>query len=138
MFSVKTQHSDPYTATGLIRALYNFILVFLDISLLWSIFWLAKEGCFIYPAVNGHTCNRSVILHLYTSFQTLYIYIYTHTHTHTHIQNASPMQDTLWTPAEQARVWGPHFHGRHSKSIAGRNSYNSLKFESPAFHFSKF
>jgi TM2 domain-containing membrane protein YozV len=40
MFSVKTQHSDPYIATGLTRALYNFILVFLDISLLWSIFWL--------------------------------------------------------------------------------------------------
>ena len=39
IFSVKTQHSDPYTTTGLIRALYNFILVFLDISLFWSIFW---------------------------------------------------------------------------------------------------
>jgi hypothetical protein len=35
MFSVKTQHSDPYTTTtGLTRALYNLILVFLDISLL--------------------------------------------------------------------------------------------------------
>ena len=44
MFSVKTQHSDPYTATGLIRALYSFILVFLDISLLWSVFWFAKEA----------------------------------------------------------------------------------------------
>jgi len=39
MFSVKTQHSDPYTTTGLTRALYNFILVFSDISLLWSITW---------------------------------------------------------------------------------------------------
>ena len=36
MFSVKTQHSDPFTTTGLTRALYNFILVFLDISLLWT------------------------------------------------------------------------------------------------------
>ena len=44
MFSLKTQHSDPYTTTDLIRALYNFILVFLDISLLWSIFWFAKEA----------------------------------------------------------------------------------------------
>ena len=44
MFSVKTQHSDPYTTTGLIRALYNFMLVFLDISLLWNIFWFAKEA----------------------------------------------------------------------------------------------
>jgi len=44
MFSVKTQHSDPYTATGLMRALYNFILVFLDINLFWSIFWFAKEA----------------------------------------------------------------------------------------------
>ena len=37
MFSAETQHSDPYTTTDLTRALYNFILVFLDISLLWSI-----------------------------------------------------------------------------------------------------
>jgi len=45
MFSVKTQHSDPYTATaGLTTALYNFILVFLDISLLWRVFWFAKEA----------------------------------------------------------------------------------------------
>jgi len=44
MFSVKTQHSDSYTTAGLIRALYNFILVFLYISLLWSIFWFAKEA----------------------------------------------------------------------------------------------
>jgi len=43
MFSVKTQHSDQYTATGLIRALYNFILAFIDIGLLWSIFWFAKD-----------------------------------------------------------------------------------------------
>ena len=44
MFSVKTQHSDPYTTTDLIRALYNLVLVFLNISLLWSIFCFAKEA----------------------------------------------------------------------------------------------
>ena len=33
MFSVKNQHSDPYTATGLTRALYNFILVYLLVLL---------------------------------------------------------------------------------------------------------
>ena len=44
MFSVKTQHSNPHTATGLFGALYNFILVVLDIGLLWSIFWFANEA----------------------------------------------------------------------------------------------
>ena len=34
IFSVKTQLSDPYATAGLIRALYNFILIFLAISLL--------------------------------------------------------------------------------------------------------
>ena len=55
MFSVKTQHSDPYTTTGLIRALYNFILVFLDLSLLLSIFWFAKKAFPIHTQ-NGNTC----------------------------------------------------------------------------------
>jgi hypothetical protein len=42
--SVKAQHSDPHTATGLIKALYNFILDFLDISLFWNIFLFAKKA----------------------------------------------------------------------------------------------
>jgi hypothetical protein len=45
MFSVKTKHSDPYTTAGLTRALYNFILVFLDISLLWSIVCTPGTNC---------------------------------------------------------------------------------------------
>ena len=36
MFSVNTQHSDPYTATGLITVRYSLSLVFLIISLLWN------------------------------------------------------------------------------------------------------
>jgi hypothetical protein len=42
--SVKAQHSDPFTTTGLIKTLYNFILDFLDISLLWNIFLFAKKA----------------------------------------------------------------------------------------------
>ena len=64
MFSVKTQHSDPYTTTGLIRALYNFILVFLDISLLWSIFWFAKEARL--PAAILSLISSSIMLSLVT------------------------------------------------------------------------
>ena len=76
MFSVKTQHSDPYTTTGLIRALYNFILVFLDISLFWSIFWSAKEARL--PAAILSFISSSVRLSLVTVVPR-----YTHTHTHT-------------------------------------------------------
>jgi len=42
MFSVNTQHSDPYTATGLITVWYSPSLVFLVISLLWNIFLFAN------------------------------------------------------------------------------------------------
>ena len=43
MFSVNTQHSDLYTATGLITVWYSLSLVFLVISLLWNIFLFAKK-----------------------------------------------------------------------------------------------
>jgi hypothetical protein len=43
IFSVKTQHSEPYTTIGLIIVLYSFILNFLDTSLLWNIFLFAKK-----------------------------------------------------------------------------------------------
>ena len=39
MFFVKTQHSDPHITTGLIRALYNFSLVFFTLEYL-----LVREG----------------------------------------------------------------------------------------------
>jgi len=64
MFSVKTQHSDPCTTAGLIRALYNFILVFLDISLLWSIIWFAKEARL--PAAILSFISSTVMLSLVT------------------------------------------------------------------------
>ena len=64
MFSVKTQHSDPYTTTGLTRALYNFNLVFLDVSLLWSIFWFAKEA--LLPAAILSFISSSIKLSLVT------------------------------------------------------------------------
>ena len=44
IFSFKTQHSDPYTTTDLIKTLYKFILNFLNISLLWNIFLFAKKA----------------------------------------------------------------------------------------------
>jgi hypothetical protein len=53
IFSVKVQHSDPYTATGLIRALYNFILDFLDISLLWNIFLFARLRLVLKKKIHG-------------------------------------------------------------------------------------
>ena len=43
MFSVNTQHSDPYTATGLFTVRYSLSLVFLLISLFWNIFLFAKK-----------------------------------------------------------------------------------------------
>jgi len=43
MFSVNTQHSDPYTATGLITVWYSLSLVFQVMSLLWNIFLFAKK-----------------------------------------------------------------------------------------------
>ena len=46
MFSVNTQHSDPYTSTGLITVWYSLSLVFLLISLLWNIFLFAKTDLF--------------------------------------------------------------------------------------------
>jgi hypothetical protein len=62
--SVKAQHSDPYTTTGLIKALYNFILDFLDISLLWNIFLFAKKSrlavvilSFISSSINPYPAN---------------------------------------------------------------------------------
>jgi len=68
MFSAKTQHSDPYTTTGLIRA-FGLILVFLDISLLWSIFWFAKEARF--PAAIVSFISSSVRL-----FQGIWSYFF--------------------------------------------------------------
>jgi hypothetical protein len=64
MLSVRIQHSDPYTTTGLIRVLYNFIFVFLDISLLWSIFWFSKEARF--PAAILSFISSSIRLSLVT------------------------------------------------------------------------
>jgi len=43
IFSIKTQHLVPYTTTDLIKALYNFILDFLNISLLWNIFFSQRR-----------------------------------------------------------------------------------------------
>ena len=66
IFSVKTQHSEPYTTAGLIRALYNFVLVFLVIILLRSIFWFAKEARL--PAVILSFISSSIRLSLVNSY----------------------------------------------------------------------
>ena len=47
MFPVNTQHSDPYTTTGLITVWYNLSLVFLVISLFWNIFFVCQLQFFL-------------------------------------------------------------------------------------------
>ena len=75
MFSAKTQHSDPYTTAGLIRALYNYILVFLDISLLRSIFWFAKEARLLAAILSF--ISSSIRLSLVTTVPRYLVIIYT-------------------------------------------------------------
>ena len=60
MFSVNTQRSYPYTATGLITVWYSLSLVFLVISLFWSIFLFAKKDLLL-----SQPCTETIICSCY-------------------------------------------------------------------------